>query len=166
MTPELNLDGRTEEEVTGKPDDRSEPERKRRTGAKPGRPSNREKELRSGLSGVRDRFLDRLDERGDEELADALRKDGQAIIDGAVKLARNVPAVAAPLLLAVRLIEPVLAFGHLARVLIARVAVRRQARAEQQQAEEMMGNPDQEFVAGIPVQPNVPNHVGDPRAAA
>lgn len=153
----LDLDGRTEEEVTGT-DPEEKPDKQGRVGkAKGGRPkgsSSRppaaERELQSRTGRIVSRITDRLEERGDHELATALQEDGDAMVGGLVELTRRFTALRTPLLLILGLVEPVLAFGRVGRILIRRAQWRREEAAAAAAREEMAGQ-DQEFMGGVPV---------------
>jgi hypothetical protein len=161
---ELDLDAKTEAGVTGKPDDESTgaaPKPKRRgrpPGTKshhrqPGRPPKAETELASRLDRVLERITSRLEERGDDELATAMREGGAAMAGGLTDLTRFAPAIRMPLLLILGLIEPVLAFGRVGRILSGRLLGRRERRAQEAAwaAQEAAG--ETEYVAGVPVAP-------------
>lgn len=88
-----------------------------------------ETELMSRLERICERIAQVLDSRGDEELASAIREDRDAMGQGLVSLTRNVKFLRGPLLMALNLIEPGLAFGRVGRILYIRF-VDRQARIQ------------------------------------
>lgn len=95
-----------------------------------------ETELLSRLMRVFDRIAKTLEARGDEELAHIVREDADAMCQGLASLTHSVKFLRSPLLMALNLVEPVLAFGRIIRVLYGRW-LERQARiaAERQEME-------------------------------
>lgn len=79
-----------------------------------------EAELMSRLGRTFDRIAKALDARGDDELAHAIREDSDAMSQGLVSLTSNVKLLRSPLLMSLNLIEPVLAFGRVFRILFGR----------------------------------------------
>lgn len=101
--------------------------------------ATQEKELKGRLSACFDRISEALTERGDEELAELVRDDAAVMAQGLVSLTRPFRALRTPLLAFVAIIEPLLAFGRVMRVLAERWQARRfqrAAEAAQQVAEE------------------------------
>jgi hypothetical protein len=88
-------------------------------------------ELKSRLTGVFDRIAEAADARGDEELADIIREDRDVMAGGIVSLTRPFMALRAPVVLALAIVEPVMAFGRLARLMIGRAMVNRAERKAQ-----------------------------------
>lgn len=78
-------------------------------------------ELKTRLTGVFDRIADAADARGDEELAEVLREDRDVMASGIVSLTRPFVVLRAPVVLLLAVVEPVMAFGRLARLAIGRV---------------------------------------------
>lgn len=97
-----------------------------------------ETELVSRLHRTFDRIALALDSRGDEELAVVIREDAAAMTHGLVSLTRNLKVLRSPLLMALNLIEPVLAFGRVGRIMYGRF-VARQARVAQERQEATQG---------------------------
>ena len=98
------------------------------------RPAVRERvesELLSRLDRTFDRLAQMLDSRGDEELAYVIREDKDAMGQGLASLTRNVKFLRGPLLMALNLIEPALAFGRVGRILYGRFAERQQRIADE-----------------------------------
>lgn len=93
--------------------------------------SKLEAELTSRLHRTFDRIAQTLDARGDQELAEVIREDGDAISQGFISLTRNVRFLLSPLIMLLNLVEPVLAFGRVGRILYRRWVERQQRTAEQ-----------------------------------
>lgn len=64
-------------------------------------------------------------DRGDDELADALRHDENSMAGGIESLVRHVPGAKSPIMLILGVVEPVLAFGRIAGLLLRRIGMRR-----------------------------------------
>jgi len=128
MGSQVDLDDLSpnEKEKESKPKTRSSSTR--RAGAKS------EKDLADRLYGCFERIANALDERGDEELADILREDAGIMAQGLVSLTRPFVILRTPLLAAIAIVEPVLAFGRVVRVAAWRMSQRRAERAEAQAA--------------------------------
>lgn len=88
---------------------------------------NEEAELGSRLDRTLDRVAVALEQRGDDELATIVREDASAMAQGLISLTRSAKFLRNPLLMSLNLIEPILAFGRITRVLYVRLA-ERQAR--------------------------------------
>lgn len=84
--------------------------------------------LTGRLQAIFDRLADRFDGKGDHELADVIREDSKAMVSGLVNLTKRIPGAAAPILVVLGVVEPVLAFGRLFRLLANRWAYRRAER--------------------------------------
>lgn len=94
-------------------------------------------ETRSRLDRVFDRLAKARDAREDPELAEVIREDADAMAAGFVSLTHNVPFLRMPLIMFLNVLEPVLAFNRVARILFIRAMQRRAERMteqEQQQA--------------------------------
>jgi hypothetical protein len=72
-----------------------------------------------------DRIVKALEDREDEELATVIEEDKDAMSRGIVSLTRNVKQLRKPLIVVLNLIEPLLAFGRVGRILLLRFAERR-----------------------------------------
>lgn len=98
-------------------------------------------ELRSRLGRTFDNIADSLDSRGDEELGTIVREDGEAMAQGLVSITKPFKQFRAVLFFLLAIVEPVLAFGRVVRVILTRMADRRATRHEQQQPNpEVNGN--------------------------
>lgn len=104
--------------------------------------SGLETEISSRLHRVGNRIAEMLSTRGDDELAQAIRDDTDAMSQGLVSLTSNVKFLRGPLLMVLNLIEPSLAFGRVGRILYVRF-VNRQARiaSEREQAAQETAQP-------------------------
>lgn len=100
-----------------------------------------ETELDSRLGRTFDRIAVALEQRGDDELASVVREDAGAMAQGLVSLTRSVKFLRSPLLMSLNLIEPILAFGRVGRIMYVRF-LERQSRiaAERAQAQEAETN--------------------------
>jgi hypothetical protein len=97
--------------------------------AKPGRSERSQRrhraDMKERLYAIFERLAERLEGRGDVELAAMVREDMRAMVGGLDSLARRVPGLSTPILLGLGILEPVLAFGRIARLLLDRWAERR-----------------------------------------
>lgn len=117
------------------PDTPVEDKPKRASSSSSRRKPRKESELQSRLAGCFERIAEALDERGDEEMAEIIREDGPIMSQGLVSLTRPLTALRTPLLVVIAVVEPVLAFGRIFRLLALRFADRRaRIMAEQEQA--------------------------------
>jgi hypothetical protein len=110
-----------------------------------------EAELILRLDQAFDRIVKALMARGDEELASVINEDKGAMGQGLVSLTRNVKFLRGPLIFLLNVIEPVLAFGRVGRILYYRFMQRQERRAmerEQWQAEQQQQG---EVVDGVVV---------------
>lgn len=82
--------------------------------------------------------------RGDEELADVIREDSDAMAQGFTSLTANVPFLRMPLIMGLNILEPALAFSRVGGILLGRFFERRQRRA--MEAAAARGEVDGEFV--------------------
>lgn len=87
-----------------------------------------DRDLRSRLETIFERIADAADARGDEELADIVRDDVKVMANGLVSLTRPMRALRAPLLLLLAVVEPVMAFSRVTRVIVGRYLDRRSER--------------------------------------
>lgn len=92
-----------------------------------------EAELTLRLDRAFDRIAKAVETRGDDELAAVIREDSEAMGQGLVSLTRSVKLLRGPLLFMLNLIEPVLAFGRIGRILFIRFR-ERQYRIQQERA--------------------------------
>ena len=97
-----------------------------------------EAEMRSRLERVFDRIVKARRARDDEELAEIIEEDADAMTQGFISLTDNVPFLRMPLIMLLNVLEPVLAFNRVTRILWIRAIDWRQRRMMMaaQQAEE------------------------------
>lgn len=86
--------------------------------------------LRGRLVSVFDRIATAAEARGDDELAGIIREDTEVMAAGLVSLTRPIRALRAPIIIALGIIEPVMAFSRVARVMLGRAIERRHMRHE------------------------------------
>lgn len=112
-------------------------------------------ELNGRLLAIFERLADRFEGKGDLELADVIREDSRAMVGGLVSLTKRIPGAAAPILLVLGIVEPVLAFGRVFRLLASRWAYRRAEREgyapEEPDADAPSTNVCSQGVEGCPV---------------
>lgn len=104
-----------------------------------------EAELVSRVSRTLDRIVKVLEAREDDELANIITEDRDAMSQGLVSLTKSIKILRSPFLIALNLVEPTLAFGRVGRVLYVRFMERQQRRAWERQ------NSDREEVPSYPV---------------
>jgi hypothetical protein len=92
-------------------------------------------EIVSRLDRTFDRIIVALQERDDDELASAISEDKDAMSRGIVSLTRNVKPLRNPLLMVLNLVEPLLAFGRVGKILLTRWAARRARVMAEREAE-------------------------------
>lgn len=80
------------------------------------------------------KLADQMAARGDDELAEALREERSAMSQGLVSLTSSIPFLRIPLVILLSLLEPVLAFARVGRILFYRFLTWRQRRIEEAQA--------------------------------
>lgn len=90
-----------------------------------------EQQLRERLTEMFDRISEAFAVREDDELAELFHEDAEIMAAGLVSLTRPFKAVRVIVTTAVAIIEPLLAFGRIARVLAVRWVERRQMRAQE-----------------------------------
>lgn len=117
------------EELEGDDTARAAAESKSTTKRKRSRSTSGDTKFRGRLLEVIERIATSLEERGDEELAEILREDGPVMATGLTSLTGLLSPLRLPLLVTLAVIEPVLAFGRLFRVLAYRFADNRNRRA-------------------------------------
>jgi len=98
---------------------------------RPAASARAENELKGRLVGCFERIAESLYARQDEELAELVREDAEVIAQGLVSLTRPFTALRGIVLAIVAIIEPLMAFGRIGRVLLGRMAERRSARAQE-----------------------------------
>lgn len=87
-----------------------------------------ESELKGRLHSVFDRVADSVEARGDEELAEILREDRDVMAQGLVSLTRPFLPLRTVIMLGLSVVEPVMAFGRLGRLVVERVLINRAAK--------------------------------------
>lgn len=119
---QVNIEDLTDDKEPDKPARKSSSSSKSR----PSRSSaKQEADLRERLVECFDRIAGALRGRGDEELAELIDEDAEVMAVGLVSMTRPLQALRAPLLVVVAVVEPLLAFGRIGRVLVVRFAERR-----------------------------------------
>lgn len=153
MTP-LDLEDGDDNLANATPAERRAAARKRAAEAKPAsdkpprkgskaRDEAEQAELRSRLDRVFDRIALSLESREDYELATVIREDTQAMTQGINSLTRGVTVLRGPIIMALNLIEPVLAFGRVGRILLGRFAERQRQRQAAAETEQFQDAPTQ-----------------------
>lgn len=79
-----------------------------------------DRDLRARLETIFDRIGDAAEARGDEELADVVREDKEVMAGGLVSLTTPFKALRTPLLFALGIVEPVMAFSRIVRLMLGR----------------------------------------------
>jgi len=92
-------------------------------------------EVSARLERTFDRIIDALEQRDDEELATVMSEDKEAMSRGIVSLTKSVKPLRNPLIMVLNLVEPILAFGRVARILFLRFAERRARVMAEREAE-------------------------------
>lgn len=95
-------------------------------------------ELRHQLNRAFQGLIRGREAKGDEELADALKEEGDAMTESFVTLTDNVKPLRMPLVIILNLVITLLAFGRVGGILLTRLTswrVRRQEAAQQAEAE-------------------------------
>lgn len=87
-------------------------------------------DLKARLLTCFERIADAAEARGDEELAGAVREDMGVMAGSLVSLTRPLTALRAPLLLGLAVLEPVMAFSRLGRLMFGRLTDRRMREPE------------------------------------
>ena len=133
---ELDLTGRKgggEPKPDGEPKGRGS--RSERTGRR------HRADMRERLFAIFERLAERLEGRGDAELAQVIRQDARAMVGGLDSAAKRVPGLASPILWALGILEPLLAFGRVMRILLDRFSQRRASRFEAEEEEPGLEEP-------------------------
>lgn len=84
-----------------------------------------EADLKGRLAACIDRIAAAAEVREDEELAEILHEDRDIIVNGLVSLTRPFRALRAPLVVLLAIIEPVMAFTRIGRLMLERVMTRK-----------------------------------------
>lgn len=122
--PELDL-------TRGAGDEDAEPRERSERSKRRDRARERERQGDVGkrLGTIFERLAQSVEGRGDEELASMIREDKDAMVGGLVSLTSRAPALAPGVLGALAVLEPLIAFGRILRLLARRAGERRAARA-------------------------------------
>lgn len=88
--------------------------------------------IKSQLDELFDRIVKARRAREDEELAEVVEEDAEAMTQGFMSLTNNVPFLRQPLIMLLNILLPVLAFNRVARILFIRFLERRAKRQEAQ----------------------------------
>lgn len=89
-----------------------------------------DRDLRSRLEDVFARIADAAEARGDMDLAAVLREDSPVMATGLVSLTRPVRALRTPIVMLLGIVEPVMAFSRVTRMMFYRFLDRRGATME------------------------------------
>jgi len=92
-----------------------------------------ERDMRGRLERVQARLVEVFEGRGDQELADVIREDGMAMIGGMIAACRPAAWLRAPVVTVMTVVEPLLAFGRVLRLLAGRWQERRIRLAEERE---------------------------------
>lgn len=89
------------------------------------RPRPTDTQLSGRLEGMLERLTTTLRERGDDELAEAVERDGAVMANALVNITKPVKWLRIPLIAIIGIVEPGLAFGRTGRIVAGRWAARR-----------------------------------------
>lgn len=84
-----------------------------------------DRDLRSRLSGIFDRIAESAEARGDSELAEVIREDTRVMATGLVSLTRPFKLLRAPVVMLLGIVEPVMAFSRITRLILDRLLEQR-----------------------------------------
>jgi hypothetical protein len=122
VSGELDLDN---------PGPEPEPQRSERSQRRDrARERDRRGDLGNRLGAIFERLAQSVEGRGDDELAAMIREDKAAMVGGLVSLTSRAPALAPGVLAALAIVEPLIAFGRIFRLLLRRAAWRREEAAQ------------------------------------
>jgi hypothetical protein len=93
-----------------------------------------EEEIVARINAAFERLAEAFDARGDTEMAAIFREEQIPMSNGLVNLTRNIKPLRHPLVVILNLVEPLLAFGRLGRVLIRRIVERRDRKIAEYEA--------------------------------
>jgi hypothetical protein len=88
-------------------------------------------DIKERLYAIFARLADSLEGRGDLELAGIIREDSRAMVEGLASLVKRAPGFAPPILGVLAVLEPLIAFGRILRLLGRRLRDRREAGPEE-----------------------------------
>jgi hypothetical protein len=128
--------------------------RRQRSTEEASKPGASDGEVSSRLGRVFERIAEAREARDDIELATVIREDADAMTQGFISITSNVPFLRMPLIMALNVFEPLLAFSRVGRILLWRFLERRQRRMAARMAEQGEMVPDEYFVPvdGQPVE--------------
>lgn len=96
--------------------------------------ASKDDQLTQRLLTALDKIADQLEAREDHELATAIREEREPMVRSVVSLTKGITFLRRPLVVAVSLLEPVLAFWRIGRILGGRFITRRQRMVAERQA--------------------------------
>jgi hypothetical protein len=114
---ELNLQRGEDEDEGGGSKPRGQSERSSR---------RHRADIKERLYAIFSRLADSLEGRGDLELASMIREDSRAMVEGLASLVKRAPGFAPPILGVLAVLEPLIAFGRILRLLGRRLRERRE----------------------------------------
>lgn len=97
------------------------------------------------------KLADQMLARGDDELAEALREERHAMSQGLVSLTATLTLLRLPLVVFMSLVEPVLAFWRVGRILFVRLLAWRERRIAETQQRQAEWEAAQAAETGVPV---------------
>lgn len=92
-----------------------------------------ERDIRVRLERTQARLIEALEGREDFEMAAILKEDGRAMIGGLIYVCGNATWLRSPIITAMTIIEPLLAFGRTFKTLVGRWTARRLRIAEERE---------------------------------
>lgn len=106
-------------------------------------------DFRGQLGRVLEKLVEQREAVGDDELATALRDNKDPMVQGFASVTSSVPFLQTPFLLVLNLLEIVLAFGAVGRILVGRAIERRNRRMQERPPEsEQPWEPEQPATIG------------------
>lgn len=127
---ELDLENGRPDDAGGRKGGRTEESAKRQERRERARHRDTEAGIRERLHAIFSRLADAREGRGDVELAAMIREDSRAMVEGLLSVVRRAPGLAGVITGALAVLEPLIAFGRIARLLGGRFADRRAAAYE------------------------------------
>lgn len=94
-----------------------------------------DRDLKSRLAACFTRIADAAENRGDMELAEIIREDTDVMAGGLVSLTRPIRALRTPIVLVLGIVEPVMAFSRVTRVMVGRLLDHRAERRADREPE-------------------------------
>jgi hypothetical protein len=105
------------------PEEKPASDRRRESDERQGR--RKRADIRERLFAIFNRLADSREGRGDVELAAMIREDSRAMVEGLLSVTRRAPGLAPAIMGALAVLEPLIAFGRIAKLLGGRFAERR-----------------------------------------